>query len=408
MSEYPKRIVCYGCSLLCDDVYIDYNEKKQIFTVNGCFRGDSFLKRYNSENRLHYGIQKDMGLFMNVSASESSVFLTEKVNESQSIKFYGIGTLSYDSQISVMNFAHRLMKQGKLVKFENCANLIQIITKFGLNTSSIGQAINNADVFIFWKTDPTHSHPKLVGKLLFTRGLLRSSGKEVKKLILIEAEESDLTRLKDIKIDDKNYNPSDIVSDLKVLMASDDVSVVKIDDLDKLNKENLKEYIKATEFGFIVTMVPFDRDESHRWFEIISELLNLLNNHALGRFSLLPLTLMPNEMGQSMAALSIFSADQIQRLITQDGFENSDLAIVFGGEYLRDEYKIKDFEYPERTVILFDNFKSDISKRAKITIPYAVPGIEFEDLAIRFDGLNLKLIKWLDPPEEVWTINKIF
>ena len=59
---------------------------------------------------------------------------------------------------------------------------------YAATTRGVRPMTSNADVFIFWKTDPTHSHPKLVGKLLFTRGLLRSSGKEVKKLIFEQVE----------------------------------------------------------------------------------------------------------------------------------------------------------------------------------------------------------------------------
>jgi formylmethanofuran dehydrogenase subunit B len=406
----PKKIICFGCSLLCDDVFVELDaDGKLIKTVNSCFRGNFFLKNAVSESRFQSSFQKSMGLFMNLSIDESMDFVKEEIEKASSIKFYGIGAISYSSQLAVMDYIKKLTQMGKNIKIENCGNIIQITNKLGLNLSSLGQAINNADVFIFWNTDPTHSHPKLVGKLLFTRGYFRSSGKEVKRLILIEEQESDLTRLKDININDLDIEPARMIENISNLLESESVKGVNFPNLDELNLTKLKDYIGSTEYGFLVTTIPYDRTESNEWFSYVGKLLDILNQHAHGRFSLLPLTLITNEMGQSFSALSVFMPDEINNLFTQEKTsEEADLAIIFGGEYLRDEYKIKEFEYPEKRLILFDNFKSDVSKRAKITIPYAIPGIEDEDIAFRFDGINIDLKKWTDPPSDVTSAEEFF
>ncbi len=409
-EETSKKIICFGCSLLCDDVYIELDaDEKLNKTINSCFRGNSFLKNAVSESRFQSSFQKDMGLYMNLSIDESLDFVKEEIEKASSIKFYGIGSLSYSSQLAVMDYIKKLTQSGKNVKVENCGNIIQITNKLGLNLSSLGQAINNGDVFIFWNTDPTHSHPKLVGKLLFTRGYFRSSGKEVKKLILIEEKESDLTRLKDINISDLDIEPAQIVESIGNLLASESVKGKNFLNLDELNLTKLKDYIGSTEYGLLITTVPYDIEDSNEWLSHVGKFLKLLNQHSHGRFSLLPLTQNINDVGFSFSVLSVFTPDEINHLFTREkNSEGSDLAIIFGGEYLHDEYKIKEFEYPEKRLILFDNFKSNVSKRAKITIPYAIPGIEVEDIAFRFDGINIDLKKWTNPPSDVSSAEAFF
>lgn len=409
-EETPKKIICFGCSLLCDDVYIELDANGKLNkTINSCFQGNSFLKNAVSESRFQSSFQKDMGLYMNLSIDESLDFVQNEIDKASSIKFYGIGAISYSSQLAVMNFIKKLTEKSKNIKIENNGNIIQVTNKLGLNLSTLGQAINNGDVFIFWNTDPTHSHPKLVGKLLFTRGYFRSTGKEVKKLILIEEKESDLTRLKDINISDSDIKPAQIVESIGNLLASESVKGKNFLNLDELNLTKLKDYIGSTEYGFLVTTVPYDIEDSNEWFSHVGKFLKLLNQHTHGRFSLLPLTQNINDIGHFFSILSVFTPDEINKLFTTEtDSEGADLAIVFGGEYLRNEYKIKEFEYPEERLILFDNFKSNVSKRAKITIPYAIPGIEDESIAFRFDGVNIDLKKWTDPPADVTSAEVFF
>ncbi|MHA1729830.1 MAG: hypothetical protein ACTSWY_14035 [Promethearchaeota archaeon] len=406
----PKKITCFGCSLLCDDIYVELDSDENLIrTVNSCFRGTNFLKSYKTDLRFKTSIQKNMGLFMNIPMDESLEIFNKEIKNASNITFYGMGAISYNSQIAVMRFIKRLLENGKTVNIKNFSNLIRLTTKYGLTLTSIGQAINNADIFIFWKTDATHSHPKLTGKLLFSRGFFRSTGKEVKKFILIENKESDLTRLKDLNIDDSGITPVMLTENISKLLDPKNDGVVKFEGMNDLNTNYFKNYLLSTEYGVLITTVPFEQKKSDEWLSQIGNLLKILNKKVNGRFSLLPLTVTSNELGQSMAALSEFSADEIKQLINPtDSSIDPDLAIIFGGEYLRDEYKIEDYEYPEKRIILFDNFKSNLSKRAKVTIPYAIPGIECESNVVRFDGVNINVEKWSDPPKNVRTIEKIF
>ena len=86
----------------------------------------------------------------------------------------------------------------------------------------------------------------------------------------------------------------------------------------------------------------------------------------------------------------------------------SEIAVVFGGEYLRDEFKTMEYEFKENKIILFDNFRSPIAKKAKITIPFAISGVENNDKAMRFDTYFLDLIKWKNPGQNVKSIQEIF
>ncbi|MHA1451565.1 MAG: hypothetical protein ACTSRD_01750 [Promethearchaeota archaeon] len=396
-----KQIQCFGCSVLCDDIYVEFEDDGSLkTTINSCFRGNSFIKSYLSENRLSQSVQKQMGLEMFLGNDETISFLEKEISEANSINFYGMGTISYQDQLQVLLKIKEIIDKKKTVSIDGLNNSSEFLLLPSLST--IGQGINNVDVFIFWNTDPTHSHPKLFGKLLFSRGMFRLSGKEMKKFILIQKEDSDLTRLKDILLDISNQNSSQFIKEFEKLLDGKPLEEVSLGNLSIENLRTLKTFLQATEYGLIVGATPLSDQISISEF---SDFLQKLNSFVKGRFAYMPLTSLTNEIGLYSEVTKIFGKDD---KIFQSKLKPADLAIVFGGEYLRDEYNPKEFEYPEKKVILFDNFKSNYSKNAIITIPYAIPGIECDGCATRLDGINVDLLKWNFPEEDVKTIKEIF
>jgi len=401
MKMKSKRIQCFGCSVLCDDIYVEFEEDGSLkTTINSCFRGNSFIKNYLSENRLSQSVQKQMGLEMFLGNEETISFLEKEISEANSINFYGMGTISYQDQLQVSLKIKEIIDKKKTVSIDGLNNSSEFLLLPSLST--IGQGINNVDVFIFWNTNPTHSHPKLFGKLLFSRGMFRLSGKEMKKFILIQKEDSDLTRLKDILLDISDQNSSQFIKEFEKLLDGKPLEEISLGNLSIENLRTLKTFLQATEYGLIVGATPLS---DHVSISELSDFIQKLNSFVKGRFAYMPLTSLTNEIGMYSAVTKIFGMDD---KIFQSKPKPADLAIVFGGEYLRDEFNPKEFEYPEKKVILFDNFKSNYSKNAIITIPYAIPGIECDGCATRLDGINVDLLKWNSPEEDVKTIKEIF
>ncbi len=396
-----KQTQCFGCSVLCDDIYIEFEEDGSLkTTINSCFRGNSFIKNYLSENRLTQSIQKQMGLEMFLGFDETTTFVEKMISEVNSIKFYGLGAISYQDQLQVLAKITELMDKKKVVSIDGIENIVE---PFLLpSQSTIGQGINNADVIIFWNSDPTHSHPKLFGKLLFSRGMFRVSGKEMKKFIMIQKEDSDLTRLKDILIDFSEQSSSQLIQEFINLLDGKPLENISLGKVSIENLRTLKTFLQATEYGLIVCKTPISDEVS---VPELTQLIQKLNGFVKGRVAFMPLTTSSNDVGLYSALTTNFGTD-IASL--KSNSTPADLAIVFGGEYLRDEYNPQEFEYPEKKVILFDNFKSNYSKNALITIPFAVPGIECDGTAIRMDGINVDLYGWNLPEEGVKTITEIF
>jgi len=396
-----RQIQCFGCSLLCDDLYIEFDTNGILHTiVNSCFRGTRFIKNYLSDQRIRQSIQKQMGLDMLLSTEEAISILEQELLKAQSIKFYGIGAISYQDQLAVMQKIVELKKKNKTVYVDG---IKEIFDFFILFQTTIGQAINNADLFLFWECDPTHSHPKLFGKLLFSRGMFRLSGKEMKKLIIVQKQDSDLTRLKDILIDRSSQTTSQIIKNFINLLENKSLDTITIGNLSRDNLRELKAFLEATEYGVLVCNTPlgdyFQPDELNRY-------LARLNASGKGRFVFLPLTPTSNYFGMYAAYTKIVGNYSESVTPLKDGY--ADLAIIFGGEYLRDEFSRHPLEIPEKKVILFDNLKSNYSNHARITIPYAIPGIECDGTAIRMDNVNVDLSLWNSPNENIYTIQKIF
>ncbi|MBD3351022.1 MAG: hypothetical protein GF364_06010 [Candidatus Lokiarchaeota archaeon] len=403
----PEDIICNGCSLLCDDIFVEIGEKGNLIrTVNSCFRGNEVLNIINDERRIDSPIQKQMGLVMHLSMNESLDIIGDELKKAKTISFYGLGAISNSQQLSVLHYIKKLLDADKKVYIRSLSNILRIGTELGLPFTTIGQAINVGDVFMFWKTDPTHSHPKLTGKIVFSRGLYRSTGKEVKRFVLIERQESDLTKLNDILINSSEFTDQEFISNINKLIEAEDAKFdfkgVKPSEL-----KELKNYIESAEYGVLVTTVPFDPNKAEKWLMTINQLIKALNRGSKGRYMILPLTQTSNELGLCYNLSSTFSQEDVKKLTTKPD-NASDLAVIFGAEYLHDEYAIEDLDFDEKKKILFDNIPSKHSRHALITIPYAIPGIEIEDTIVRLDGINLELKKWAEAPGEVWSIEKIF
>ncbi len=396
-----KQIQCYGCSILCDDIFIDLKSDGVLqSTINSCFRGNAFIKNYFSENRLQKPTQTQMGLEIFLDMEETTSFIKKELTSAKSIKFYGLGALSYQDQLSVFLKIKELKKKNKQISISGLKPLQEILSI--PIQSTIGEGINNADVFLFLTTDSTHSHPKLFGKLLFSRGMFRLSGKEMKKFILVQNQDSDLTRLSDILIDISQQNISQFVKEFEKLLDNVPLEQFSLGNLSVENLKTLRTYLTATEYGFIVCSIPIS---DHLPLEEFSILMQKLNSFVKVRFVFIPLTTETNEGGVLSSLSAVFGREAFGLDSNQS---ETDLAIVFGGEYLRDEYKPKEIEFREKNIILFDNFKSIYSKNAKITIPFAIPGIECNGTAIRMDGVNVDLKKCTNPPDEIKTVKEIF
>jgi len=411
-------VTCYGCSIFCDDCFLEVDEfNKIIKTINLCFKGNDFFNSIYDEHRFLCPIEKQMGLMMNLSMKEAIEKLQAEINGTNFIAIYGLGVLSYNDQISVLKYIKKLINNGKRVLLKNFSNLIYFCAKNSLNLTTIGQAINNGDTFIYWSTDPTHSHPKLSSKILFSRGRFRSTGKEIKKLILIESKESDLTHLADIHL---NINDSDIeefLNRLKILLTGNslDLDLLKKFNIDELTTKNLKNYLNSTEYGVLITTIDFEKKDALEKFKLIQKFQQILNLNIRGRFTVLPISNIPNELGLCHALLSIFNLNEIKQLLDDSSFNNNNsLGLVFGGNYLRDEFINKKFEFNEPNKILFDNFPSNYDRQFKIKIPYLIPSIEYKDSAFRLDGLYIKFkdlndfYKISEKNKEIWSISKIF
>ncbi|MHA1820266.1 MAG: hypothetical protein ACTSU2_10945 [Promethearchaeota archaeon] len=407
----PKRVVCFGCSLLCDDVYVELKDNGDLIrTVNSCFRGTKFLREYKQDLRITAAFQKSMGLMMNLDPKEVLDYLEEQIGAANSIKLYGIGALGFNDQVAVFKFIKLLLEKGKNVTVESCGNVLRLITELGIPVTTIGQGINIGDVFLAINADPTHTHPKITSKLVFSRGYFRSAGKEIKRLVIIQEGDNDLEKSADLTIKNAGQSYEELFKNIVTMIEKNTTDGVKIGDINELNIQDFKRFLEETEYGLLITTIPESSVEARDWLLKIKYLIDMLNKYTKGQYALIPLTLESNEMNLSIAALSTLNSDEIEKIQeTEDANKTpKDIAIVFGGEYLRDEYKTKEYVYPEKKIILFDNFKSPTSKRAKITIPYSMPGIEKEDYAIRLDSVSVGLKKWSEPPIDVWPIEKMF
>ena len=162
----------------------------------------------------------------------------------------------------------------------------------GITLTTIAEIINKADLLILWGANAAESIPRLLNKVLFSRGKFRMTGREIKTLIIIDPVKTasfGVMGVRDVALQIETGKDVDLIRVLKEeCCKADSIPEIGVAGIDKDDLKRLLLHLSEAENGVIITGQGILRPQSES--EIISELLELIqminNKQEKGRVSL--------------------------------------------------------------------------------------------------------------------------
>ena len=420
-----KRVTCSGCSLLCDDIIIRSDGLYIDEVLGACLKGKERFDQITAKNRILNPLIKKNGKLEKTSLNEAIEKIIEIIKNSSKPLLYGFSTVSCEAQLKGIELARTIngfidsnstICQGKVLNTSK---------ETGITLTTISEIINKADLLILWGANAAESIPRLLNKILFSRGKFRMTGREIKTLIAIDPVKTasfGVMGVRDVALQIEPGKDIDLIHVLKEeCCVADSIPDKGVAGIDKEDLKRLLLHLTGAENGVIIVgQGIISSQKSDNSIKELLELVQLINaKQQKGRISVLMLGGHYNMAGFDHVALPICgknhslqfankqlieSTDTIVSKIKNDDF---DCSIIVGTDPISHLPWQLSKKLMTKPLILIDNKQSATSHVADIIIPSAITGIESGGLAYRLDHIPIELNEIIKPPNNILSDQEI-
>lgn len=420
-----ERITCSGCSLLCDDIIIKSDGLYIDEVIGACLKGKERFDQITSKNRiLNPQIKKD-GELQKATLDEALEKVIKIIKNSSKPLLYGFSTVSCEAQLKGIHLAsvingfidsNSTICQGKVLNTSK---------ETGISLTTITEAINKADLLILWGANAAESIPRLLNKVLFSRGKFRMTGREIKTLIAIDPVKTasfGVMGVRDVALQIKAGKDIDLIRVLKEeCCVADSIPDKGIAGIDSNDLKRLLLHLTGAENGII--FIGQGLLNSQNGSNVIKELLELVQlinvKQQKGRMSVMMLGGHYNMVGFEHVALSNYGKNQSLQfsnnllvetsdtIVSKIEKEDFDCSIIVGTDPISHFPKHLSKKLMSKPIILIDNKQSATSYVADVIIPSCITGIESGGLVYRIDHVPLNLKKIINPPNNIFSDEEI-
>lgn len=410
-NETRNRVPCTGCSLLCDDLAIEVQGGVVAKVHNACLRGSKRFHFASSKDRLRSAwVSEGHGTASRAVSVDAAIDACRALLEgAKNPAITGLAKLAGETQAIVVEVARRHGATVFIDGLDAYKKLQAAASRQGISTSTLGEAINNADLLVFWGANVVDRSPKLLVKAVFSRGRYRQTGKEGKKLAVIDDHRTPTMERADIKID-TGTRPRVIVVEalVKALVHTGVLDAAATSEISgrlagagtpgDMSKElvdatsDLASAIKDAEYPVIFLGEELLRDPASDG--MIDAVLALA---AKVRASVVPVFYSTNIAG---AFHETCMAGDVLAFTDLDGLasNNHDVILAFGSDFVSKLPAATVKQLKDTTIIAVDYKDSPTTRLARVFIPTCMTGVECGELATRYDGITLRLAPPVQAP----------
>jgi len=385
-----KRFVCSGCSLLCDDVIVQSDGIFISEVIGACLKGKERFDQVSAKNRITNPLIRKNGELIEVSWGEAMNSVVEIIKKSNKPLLYGFSNVTCEAQEVGIKIAREIngfidsnasICQGK---FLNKAKSL------GINFTTITEVINKGDLIILWGANPAETIPRLLNKLLFSRGKFRMTGREIKTLVIIDPVKTASFRVMGVRDLALMVEPNKDIELIRMLKeeccSADSIPSEGVAGIDKSDLKRLLLHLTGAENGVII--LGQGVIQPHSEYDLVEELLNLLQlineRQTKGRISLILLGGHFNMAGFDHVALSAygvsghleFKGDQLIK--NKEGFvskianDDFDCSIIVGTDPISHLPHSLSSKMAKKPLILIDNHFTATSHIAEVVLPTTI------------------------------------
>ena len=414
-----KRYPCSGCSLLCDDIIVKSDGLFIDEVIGACLKGKERFDQVSAQNRITSPMIRKNNELINASWEEALAKTVEIIKNSSTPLLYGFSNVTCEAQRAGMDLAREIngfidsnasICQGKILNKAKSQ---------GINLTTITEIINKVDLIILWGANPAETIPRLLNKVLFSRGKFRMTGREIKTLVIIDPVKTASFRVMGVRDLALIIEPDKDIELIQMLKeeccSADSIPSGGVAGVDRNDLKRLLLHLTGAENGVII--LGQGVIQPHADYDLIEELLDLLQlintRQVKGRISLLLLGGHFNMAGFDHVALSSYGVSgKLQfeskklvksedTIISKINKENFDCSIIVGTDPISHLPHSLSSKLAKKPLILIDNHNSATSRIADVVLPTAITGIESSGLVYRIDQVPVELKKILNPPNNI-------
>lgn len=414
-----KRFTCSGCSLLCGDIIVKSDGLFVSEVIGACLKGKERFDQVSAQNRITSPMIRKDGELKEVSWNEAIKKAAEIIENSSIPLLYGFSNVTCEAQEAGMKLAQKIngfidsnasICQGKFLN--KAKNL-------GINLTTITEIINKGDLIILWGANPAETIPRLLNKVLFSRGKFRMTGREIKTLVIIDPIKTaslSVMGVRDLPLIVESNKDIELIRMLKEECCSvDSIPSEGVAGVDKGDLKRLLLHLTGAENGVII--IGQGIIQPHPDYDLVEELLELLQmineRQEKGRISLLLMGGHFNMAGFDHIALSSFGEmgklefkhNQLvkteETIVSKIENEDFDSSIIVGTDPISHLPHSLSYKLAKKPLILIDNHSTATSYIAEVVLPTAMTGIESGGLVYRLDQVPIELNKIINPPNNI-------
>jgi formylmethanofuran dehydrogenase subunit B len=404
---------------LCDDIIVKSDGLFVTEVIGACLKGKERFDLVSAKNRITKPMVRKNGELQQVSWDEAYKKATEIIKNSSNPLLYGFSNVTCEAQEAGMKLAQEIngfidsnasICQGKFLN--KAKNL-------GINLTTITEIINKGDLIILWGANPAETIPRLLNKVLFSRGKFRMTGREIKTLVIIDPIKSASFRVMGVRDLPLIIEPTKDIDLIRILKeeccSANSIPSKGVAGLDQSDLKRLLLHLTGAENGAII--LGQGVIQPHPDYDLVEELLELIQmineRQVKGRISLLLMGGHFNMAGFDHVALSGYGAfgkiefknnqvvkteDTIISKIKKDDFDSS---IIVGTDPIAHLPQSLSSNMAKKPLILIDNHSTATSHIAEVVLPTSITGIESGGMAYRLDQVPIEFQKIVNAPNNL-------
>jgi len=414
-----KRVPCSGCSLLCDDVLINTDGIFIHEIIGACLKGKERFDQVTAKNRILSPLIRVNGELKKISRDTALKKTIEIIKQSSRPLLYGFSNICCEAQLKGIELAKKI--NGFIDSNSTICQgqVLEISKEMGITLTTITEIINKADTLIVWGANIAESIPRLLNKVLFSRGKFRMTGREIRTLLIIDPLKTasfGVMGVRDVALLIDPNKDIDLIKTLKEECCTD--NSIPSEGVAGLDRDDLKRFLQnITGSENAVVFIGQGLLNPRKDGDAIKELLELIQMINLtqpkGRISVVMIGGHFNMAGFDHVALSSsgknhslqFSDNKLietnDTILSKIDKEDFDCSIIVGTDPIAHLPSNLARKLASKPLILIDNRSSATSKIADIIFPTSISGIESGGLAYRLDHVPIELKRIINPPNDI-------
>ena len=387
--------------------------------IGACLKGKERFDQITAKNRITHPLIKKQEELEKATWDEALETTLDIINKSRNPLLYGFSNSSCEAQLKGIKLAKRIngfidsnstICQGKV---------LNVSKDTGLTLTTIAEMINNVDTLILWGLNAAESIPRLLNKILFSRGKFRMTGREIKTLIIIDPVKTasfGVMGVRDLALFIEPNKDLELIRVLKDECCNENsIPSEGVAGLDKGDLKRMLQNLQGSENAVILVGQGILTTKGNDIIiEELIELIEMINaKQEKGRISLVMVGGHYNMAGFDHVALSETGKNQNLQfsnnlviesndtIISKINNEDFDCSIIVGTDPISQFPHHLTSKLVSKPLILIDNRKSGTSQFADVVLPTAITGIECDGLAYRLDQVPIELKKIINPPNNV-------